>query len=139
MSWLDRFLGPRKREQTSDCTNEGRGPYTLAVVGETQYQGALIAILQMLLPDADGQFVIPVWLHCEPKNYDSVAVRVSSMRGNTLGHLSRADAARYCDPIQNAGGSVTCDALLRLAGEGEPNIRAWLDLAEPDDIGEARA
>ncbi len=88
----------------------------MPVVGESQFQGTLTSVRRQSKTDSKGRTIVPVRLECKPTNYDAIAVRVSTLRGETLGYLSRRDAARWCERIRTLGGSVTCSALLKVEG-----------------------
>ncbi len=112
-----------------------RGHYNQEVVGESNYQAALVAALSRYHDPDFGSEVVAVMI-AEPHNaYDSMAVRID-VRGRTVGYLSRADARavnRIVEPsLLHAG--IPVPGLIRggfdsFDGVG-PLYGIWLDVRD---------
>jgi hypothetical protein len=106
----------------------GRG-YFVEVVGESNYQDALVALRRSL----GGSRECTVLLAAEPDNaFDKNAVVVKSSAGLTLGYLTREDAARYQQVLLQLAvkGHRLMAAAAQLVGgtNSKPSIGVWLDL-----------
>lgn len=101
------------------------------VVGESHYRPALAAITSNRVLPGLGMKAMAA-LVCENDNrFDANAVRVV-IREQTVGYLSRQDAADYRERLQDAGlGQATQWVAARIAGGGEGrHYGVYLDLPD---------
>ena len=93
--------------------------YNQAVVGESFYQGAISKIVR------EKGREVSAHLELEDDNvFDRKAVKVT-IRGLTVGHLSRADARKF---RKTYGRNITCDALITGGREDAPTYGVQLDI-----------
>ena len=120
--------------------------YDLAIVGESNYQPALLEAKEAPVDYGTGARPY-VWANLmrEPDSpYDENAIVVQLDNGETIGYLSRADAIRYAEAFvawEARDRYIRCRA--RLAG-GETtgilwwkrtkSIGVWLDIDTPESI-----
>jgi hypothetical protein len=109
----------------------------MRVVGESNYQPALVQLSRRCAPGAEGRPSFPVALVSEPDNpYDEHAIAVISETG-CVGYLPREDARRYGATLRAVrasgfdGGS--CSALLNGGQRDRPNYGVTLCVSYPDD------
>jgi hypothetical protein len=94
----------------------GHGEYSQEVVGESNYQPALLAIRA----SAEKPFHRARLVAEDDNPYDDQAVRVD-VSGQTVGYLPRADARLW----RRRRSPATCGAYLADAGNGK-NLGVWL-------------
>ena len=114
---------------------QGTGWFDLNVVGESNYQDAIVRAKRIADTDGRGNPFVKVTLQREFVNpYDSNAVCVLSPAGQVMGYLARADAKAYApglDALDAAGYYVTCSASM---GRGEHGWGVQLDLKTPEAV-----
>ncbi len=159
MGFLRRFLWGTTRPNVRDSVAlrrttvaaDGRavllvGQEDLDVVGESHYQGELWRAIGRRRPSKDHVRVeVQAVLVAEPQNrYDSNAVAVQ-VAGDTVGYLSRSDAARYRDGLlaleQLHGRSVALQGVVAGGGlreDGYGMLGVFLR-HDPADFGLQRA
>lgn len=111
----------------------GRG-YFLEVKGESQYQETLGQQWEKMRPERETS----VRLTAEPTNpYDAHAVAVQTFWGDTVGYLSRDDAARYQQlllQIEARGLIAACGARLVGGTARKQHIGIYLDVEVPTTV-----
>ena len=114
---------------------QGTGWFDLNVVGESNYQDAIMRAERIADTDSRGNRFVKITLQRESANpYDSYAVCVLSPAGQVMGYLARADAKAYAtglDALDAAGYYVTCSASM---GRGEHGYGVQLDLKTPESV-----
>ncbi len=114
---------------------QGTGRFDLNVVGESNYQDAIVRAERMADTDGRSNRFVKVTLQRESANpFDSNAVCVLSPAGQVMGYLGRADAKAYApglDALGAAGYYVTCSASM---GRGEHGYGVQLDLKTPEAV-----
>lgn len=110
----------------------GPGAYDLAIVGESNYQRALIRIAGRRSTKENRRVECAAVLHLETDNpHDRNAVRVT-MRGETVGYVPRAEAADLRAVLARYnildGQQVEVDAVI-VGGRQRNNYGVWLDLS----------
>lgn len=110
----------------------GPGAYDLAIVGESNYQRALIRIAGRRSTKENRRVECAAVLHLETDNpHDRNAVRVT-MRGETVGYVPRAEAADLREALARFGvldgQQVEVDAVI-VGGRQRNNYGVWLDLS----------
>ena len=127
----------RKTKDERREINAGGGQFGLEVVGESQYQPALLRAAKQARRQAERR-VIRVRVEREPTNpYDPQAVRVVSSYGETIGYLSRESAGSYQKALtefEKAGLMVTCAASLYGGDAERPTLGLYLDLLFPKKL-----
>lgn len=117
---------------------KGAGDYDLAIVGESNYQPALVRIAGK--HKTEGRRVeCAAVLHLETDNpHDRNAVRVT-IKGATVGYVSRTDAPDLREALGRVGvldgQQVEVDAII-VGGRPGESYGVWLDLTlenEEDD------
>jgi hypothetical protein len=127
----------RKTEYEGAEVNAGCGQFGLEVVGESQYQPAVLRASK----DAhrkEERRIIRVWVEREPTNpHDPEAVRIISTYGETLGYLSQMEASSYqkvLTEFEKAGLRVTCAASVYGGDAERPMLGLYLDLLFPKKL-----
>ena len=111
----------------------GTGKFGLEVVGESNYQKALIrakASARLL----NDRLCIDVFVRREPTNLkDADAAQILAVNGDCLGYLSRDRAQQYRRVL---GLCAAADIEVQCVGvlAGEPSLGIWLDLAFPTEL-----
>jgi hypothetical protein len=127
----------RKTAHEGAEINAGCGQFGLEVVGESQYQPAVLRALKGAHRKG-GRRIIRVWVEREPMNpNDPKAVRIISSYGETLGYLSREGASSYqkvLTEFEKAGLRVTCAASVYGGDAERPTLGLWLDLLFPNKL-----
>lgn len=127
----------RKTKDEGREFNAGCGQFGLEVVGESQYQPAILRASRSARRQA-GRRIIRVRVEREPTNpYDPQAVRVISNDGETVGYLSRESASSYQKALtefEKAGLTVTCAASLFGGDAEKPTLGLYLDLLFPKKL-----
>jgi hypothetical protein len=119
---------PTPRRRSPSDLGTGRGHF-VEVVGESHYQEALREIWQLNKPEREF-YADLVAEPDNPEDPNAVAVKES---GDTIGYLSREDAARYQQlvlQLTERGATAMCSARLAKR-EGTRAWGVWLDLAPP--------
>ena len=113
--------------------NVSTGDFDVALVGESNYQGAIRQAIGLA-----GGDVIPVNVMHEPDNkFDASAVKVTGAGGKTLGYLPRDMASEYAPAlrrIQAAGGTVVCEGRVAGGTRDKPSYGVWIDLPSVEQI-----
>lgn len=105
---------------STPASDDVRGEYPVAAVGESHYQPALLsAAADRSTPARCDAALVP-----EPTNqYDANAVRVD-VRGECVGYLNRSHARIYRDRYGER--SISCKGLLCGGDAKRPSIGIWL-------------
>lgn len=124
---------------------QGPESFSIAAVGESNYQAALWSIVRAQTPSDRGyRMEVTARLLPEPENaYDANAIRVF-VGAALVGYLSRDDAEDYepyLDELLDGADQLHCAGLIRGGFLTEAGSRAslgiWLDLPPADDTPEA--
>ncbi|BAL91098.1 hypothetical protein AMIS_58780 [Actinoplanes missouriensis 431] len=108
-----------------------RGWANIEVVGESHYTPAWKALFGASAPASDAEIVTPVRLMPDPRNrHDPNAVGVWASTGQ-IGHLSRADAARYVPVLAELVANGWDPQVTAHLWGGDWGYSARLELAEP--------
>lgn len=112
MGWRDWFqsqAGVAAQPRTSAAVDV-RGDGHMAVVGESFYRPAF----DRLTGGGTGDWTVRLVLVREPGNpHDANCVRVQTINGDLLGHLSRENAARFAEGLDAHGGVALTEGLIR--------------------------
>ena len=131
-SLYSRWLGKRPpARDPRPRVLEADGSFRIAVVGEASYQDNLERICGARKKDGENLVTDAVLIPEDDNPADRNAVRVT-IRGLTVGYLSRPDAADYRKGIQGASfARVQCKAQIRGGWDRGPSDRGhygvWLD------------
>lgn len=114
----------------------GPGAYDLAIVGESNYQRALVRIAGRRWTKNNRRVECAAVLHLETDNpHDRNAVRVT-INGETVGYVPRADAEDLRAALGQFGvldgQQVEVDAVI-VGGRQGNNYGVWLDLSLEED------
>jgi hypothetical protein len=130
-TWVQ-FLAETRQQKNSGAHVKLGSGFEVAIVGESFY---LSELQWVRAQDADPRRArFNAYLVPEPENPHSAkgdAVRVESVRGATIGHLSRAHAAAYAPvfkALHAAGRTGVCAAVAVGGTSRKPNIGVWINI-----------
>ncbi len=130
----DAYPRPRRAPRAPQPLEDLSGRASLAVVGESHYQDALLVLAGPKRPGG-VELRTAFRLVPEPENpYDSNAIAVRSTEGATVGYLPAAQAVRY-GPLVPAGGASCAGVVLGGDADRGTGFGVWLHIVEPPTTG----
>jgi hypothetical protein len=126
----EQYPRPRRAPRAPQPREDLSGPTSLAVVGESHYQDALLALAG---PPRPGGVELRTTFRLvpEPDNaYDPNAIVVRTTEGATVGYLPRAEAVRY-GPLVPAGGASCAGVVLGGDADRDSGFGVWLHVVAP--------
>lgn len=126
------YIEGRSNSSNTDASIAGSGIFEAEVVGESHYQGNLLALCGSRAPDGVQKYFVAELVPEDANPHDSQAVRVD-INSKTVGYLPRA-AARTWRARNDSRHSVRCNAVVRggwdRGANDQGSFGVWLDLPE---------
>ena len=112
MGWRDWFQPPAVSRPAARTISaiDARGEEYMAVKGESFYEREFIA----QTGGGVGEWSLQLLLVRDPGNrHDANCIRVQTPEGRQLGNLSRENAERFADNLDDLGGVALVDGVIR--------------------------